>query len=73
MPENPNVNCLAGKKCPKCGSYGPFYVNGSTTFKLHDDGTESHDDVEFAGGNFARCAGCGTSGAWSAFDDKAAR
>lgn len=69
MPPNPNNNCLLGKRCPKCGSYGPFRVTGSTTFVLHDDGTSGHDDIEFSENSHAVCAGCAHAAPWAKFDD----
>jgi len=70
---SPNENCLEGKRCPKCKSYGPFRVVGTSTFLLHDSGTEDHDDIEFAADAAATCVECGHGGQWYKFDDPKAK
>jgi hypothetical protein len=40
---NPNDNCLAGMRCPKCGSYGPFEIEATVPFVVTDDGAEPKD------------------------------
>lgn len=39
-PKNPNVNCLEGMECPKCGSFGPFTIEVTKSVIMHDDGSE---------------------------------
>jgi hypothetical protein len=41
---NPNVNCLEGKQCPKCGSYGPFEIIVLMRVMLYDDGIGDADE-----------------------------
>jgi hypothetical protein len=41
---NPNVNCLEGKQCRKCGSYGPFEVVVSMRVMLYDHGSGDAED-----------------------------
>ena len=41
---SPNVNCLEGKRCPECGSYGPFEVQVSMRVLLRDSGTDDAED-----------------------------
>lgn len=63
-----NVNCLAGKTCPRCGSEGPFGVVGVSRFLLSDDGTDEFYDVEFDESSPADCPSCDYSGKWADFD-----
>lgn len=53
-----NSNCLAGMVCPECGSEGPFHVTATSTFLMHDDGTEGHGDVEYGDDAPCECPGC---------------
>jgi len=55
-----NSNCLAGKRCPKCGSYGPLEVQVSMRVLLYDAGTEDSDDgsVEYDDHAAAMCYAC---------------
>jgi hypothetical protein len=74
--DNPNENCLEGKKCPECDSYGSFDVRCSLWQNVADDGTDyPHDkmlgDVEYDGNSDAKCCECGHEGKWSDFDDSA--
>ena len=41
---NPNVNCLAAKRCPKCGSDGPFEIEVLMRVLLCDDGCHDAED-----------------------------
>jgi hypothetical protein len=41
---NPNINCLDGKQCPNCRSFGPFEVEVSMRVLLCDDGTDDATD-----------------------------
>ena len=66
---NPNVNCLKGKRCPKCESYGPFNVVGEAVFLLSDDGTEDERDVGFHAKSSAWCKECGYAAKWKKFND----
>jgi hypothetical protein len=74
--ENPNDNCLQGKKCPKCGSYGSFDVRCSMWQNVSDDGTDypqdkTLGDVEYGGDSDARCYECHYEGKLREFDDPA--
>jgi len=59
--KNPNENCLEGRRCPKCGSYGPFTVLTQQWVTLTDDGTDDppkdHGDVEYDEDAPASCQG----------------
>ena len=67
---NPNVNCLYGKRCPNCGSYGPFEVVVSMRVLLYDDGSGDADDgtTEYDGESPARCSNCGYEAKLGNFD-----
>lgn len=69
-PETANVNCLAGKRCPSCGSFGPLEVQVSMRVLLYDEGTDNADDgsVEFDGGSGAMCYTCRYEGKLRDFD-----
>ena len=68
--KNPNKNCLAGKKCPKCSSFGPFKVSGNAFFILYDDGTDGFEDVYFSEKSYTICLECRYFGKWGDFDKK---
>jgi len=57
-----NVNCLAGMRCPHCGSLGPFHIVARATFTVFDDGTDGHGSVEWDDDSFCSCGECGTDG-----------
>jgi hypothetical protein len=61
---NPNVNCLDGRRCPACGSYGPFEVTVSMRVLLYDDGSDDADDgtIEYDDKSHAVCHDCGREG-----------
>ena len=67
---SPNINCLAGKQCPKCRSFGPFEIEVSTRVLLSDDGTDYAGDstVEYDDDSPAICRACGYEGRFGAFD-----
>lgn len=50
-----NKNCLAGMKCPKCGSLGPFEIQCSVVSVVHDDGTEEDRDHEWDDDSLCIC------------------
>lgn len=66
---NPNVNCLAGKRCPKCKSYGPFDVVATAVFTVTDDGTDDQRDIEWDRNSPTYCRNCPHSAQWKDFDD----
>ncbi len=57
---NPNVNCLYGKRCPKCGSYGPFEVEVFMRVLLSDDGSSDAEDgtIDYSDDSAAVCFDC---------------
>lgn len=68
---SPNVNCLEGKRCPKCGSYGPFEVVISMRVLLYDSGTVNAEDSTSEYGEEARtkCCSCQHEGEFGDFDE----
>jgi hypothetical protein len=69
---NPNVNCLEGKCCPECGSYGPFEVLVSMRVLLYDSGTDDAKDGSTWYDNNAptKCDSCGHVGKFGDFDER---
>jgi len=69
---NPNINCLEGKRCPKCGSYGPFEVVVSMRVLLYDSGTGDAEDgsIDYDDDSPAACDLCKYEGRFGDFDDQ---
>lgn len=67
---NPNVNCLAGKLCRRCGSYGPFEVVVSMRVLLCDDGSGDAEDgtIEYDDESPAACYRCRYEARFGDFD-----
>jgi hypothetical protein len=65
-----NVNCLAAKRCPKCGSNGPLEVQVSMRVLLYDEGTDDADDgsIEYDDGAAAMCYACLYEGKFGDFN-----
>lgn len=70
-PPNPNQNCLDGKRCPKCLSYGPFEIAVSMRVLLCDSGAEDAEDgsIEYDGNSLAKCYHCGHESVFRNFDE----
>ena len=68
---SPNVNCLEGKRCPKCGSYGPFEVVVSMRILLHDNGTDNAEDgtTEYDDQAPTTCCACQYEGTFGDFNE----
>jgi len=68
---SPNVNCLYGKRCPRCASYGPFELVVSMRVLLTDDGSDDAEDgtIEYDEDSPASCPACRYKAKFSAFDD----
>ena len=66
---NPNINCLEGKRCPQCGSYGPFEVVVSRLILLYDDGSDDAEDgtIEYDDDAPATCYACRHEGKFGDF------
>jgi hypothetical protein len=68
---SPNVNCLSGKRCRECGSYGPFEVVVLTRVLLTDDGCGELEDgaIVYDDDSPAMCHACRNSGRFGDFDE----
>jgi hypothetical protein len=68
---SPNVNCLEGKRCPECGSYGPFTVVVLVRVRLSDDGTDDAEDgtTEYGDDAPASCCSCRHEGKFGDFNE----
>jgi len=69
--KNPNTNCLENRRCPECGSYGPFEVWAWQLVRVHDDGT---DECKMGGPDWEEvslttCCECDKDGEWQDFED----
>lgn len=58
----PNTNCLAGLRCPQCGSYEPFSILGQANVVVYDEGTDEGSSIEWDYDSHARCIACGKIG-----------
>jgi hypothetical protein len=70
---NPNSNCLDGKRCPKCGSYGPFEVVVSMRVLLYDSGSDDAAEdgsIEYDDDALAACYACRYKGKFGDFNDR---
>lgn len=69
---SPNVNCLEGKRCPECGSYGPFEVLVSMRVLLCDSGIGDADDgtTWYDSDAPTKCDSCGHAGKFGDFDER---
>lgn len=67
---SPNINCLDGKRCPKCGSYGPFEVVVSMRVLLYDSGSDDAEDgaIKYDDNTFAICDACKYEGKFGKFN-----
>jgi hypothetical protein len=67
---SPNVNCLEGKRCPKCGSHGPFEVVVSMRVMLCDNGADDAEDgsIEYDDNALAVCDACRYEGKFGEFN-----
>ena len=67
---SPNVNCLDGKRCPTCGSYGPFEIVVSMRVLLYDNGSDDAEDgsIEYDDDALAMCHACRYEGKFGNFN-----
>ena len=68
---DPNVNCLEGKRCPECGSYGPFEVVVSMRVLLCDSETDDVENgaIEYGGDSPTVCCSCRHAGNFGDFGE----
>ena len=69
MTENPNTNCLEGWKCPECGSFGPFNVVATSTFRLQDAGCVHFEGLDYETDDPVRCLHCDHGGIVATFTE----
>jgi hypothetical protein len=67
---SPNVNCLDGKRCPECGSWGPFEVVVTMRILLYDNGSDDAEDrsIEYDDKALAKFDDCGYQGMFGKFN-----
>lgn len=63
-----NTNCLENRQCPQCKQTYRFDITATATFRLVDEGTEYHGDVEYDEDNEVTCPDCEWTGKWGATD-----
>lgn len=65
-----NENCLAGLRCPKCGSYGPFGIAITAwAVSVTDDGFTDVEDAEWDRDSIIRCETCNEVATVADFDE----
>jgi hypothetical protein len=58
-----NTNCLAGIRCPSCGSEGPFIIEVTQQVRMYDDSVEEcGGDIKWNGEAYMRCEACDFDG-----------
>ena len=62
-----NDNYLAGAKCPKCKSSGPFVIGAKCMVIVTDDGLDDTMDLNWNNETRCLCADCGYSAKFGAF------
>lgn len=62
MTKTQNSNCLIGMRCPQCRQVDRFYITGSSLFEMMDDGSVSHNDIEYGDDAYCRCPDCDWTG-----------
>lgn len=68
---SPNVDFLEGKRCPTCGSYGPFEILVSMRVLLYDNGTDKANDgtTEYGDDAPTTCSACQHEAKFGDFDE----
>jgi len=64
-----NENCLAGLRCPNCGSYGPYRIEIKTLATVTDDGTDEYEGADWEDESFCGCIDCSHDGKVADFKD----
>jgi len=72
MKKRINTNCLAGMKCPKCASTGPFLMDTKCVLRWNDDGTDDEgtfpQDIDRVPDGRSTCEECGHNAPTVEFD-----
>jgi len=57
--ENPNTNLLEGMRCPRCKSFGPFYIRAEITLEVQDSlAVKIDEDFDWGNDSYCECASC---------------
>jgi len=68
-----NTNCLAGMRCPACGSYGPFRIAATVLVLMDDEGTiEDLSGSEWENASHCACQNCDHPATVADFTEKEA-
>lgn len=65
--EDRNDNCLAGMKCPECGSLEPFVIECKACVLMHDEGSDEVGNLDWENDSFCKCEECEFHGTVSDF------
>jgi Zn ribbon nucleic-acid-binding protein len=69
MPKT-NTNVLAGLKCPKCESLGPYFIVATCWAQVQDDGVYDTSEFEWTENSRCDCKECGFHGKVRDFEPK---
>ena len=53
-----NSNCLAGMRCPNCGSEGPFEIAVKASARMTDEGCEAVHEIDWTDASPVACVAC---------------
>ena len=53
-----NINCLAGMRCPQCGSLEAFNIECTTEVTMRDEGCEDYGDCTWQPASRCVCCAC---------------
>lgn len=67
--KNTNTNCLQGLRCPGCGQFDEFLILGRAIFKVHDDGIEEYESVEWGCEDLVKCPKCNANLPMARFEE----
>lgn len=62
-----NTNCLAGMKCPQCGSLEPFRIETTTVMAWTDEGEGEYASPEWTDDSYCECLECDYQGSVADF------
>lgn len=65
-----NDNCLAGMRCPECGSYEPFDIRAEVTVTMFDEGSDGDYGYEWNEESLCFCKKCDHGGWVADFREK---
>jgi hypothetical protein len=65
-----NTNCLAGIRCPECGSEGPFIIEVTQQVVMSDDGSEDYCPLHWDEESYMQCVECDFDGTAADFKEQ---